>query len=365
MKVLVAADLHLGYRMYGIKRREQDFYDSCANVFDIARKRNVNRVLLAGDVFDTARPPAAAVEALSNCARDVFNECGIETYAIEGNHDRVGTGAWLRVCGVTPLESADAPSDTAGLDYRRPKELMEALSSLADECEEKGRRIGVLVLHCGFEDMGDPFATDLPVSAVMPYLKRLGVHTVCVGHIHARATKKEEYEGHAVTFLQPGSIETCSLSEDRDKRVLVVEYDDGGLHDVYDVPLPTREFLESRIDNEKDLAEFIGSDAARFSGKMNIVRVRSDVSGAVQAVEEKLSNELFRVMTYTDKLEMHAVDRAQQLVSLESVIEEYFEPGTDVYEILRELFRNPDDVVGIAERYMKGEKDVPVSKLDS
>ena len=364
MKAIVAADLHLGYRMYGLKQREQDFYDSCRRLYETAKKHAVNKVLLAGDIFDVPRPPAAAVETLSKTANDAFNECGIETLGIEGNHDRLGTGAWLRVCGIEPLDGIGQVDGISGLDYRRPKELLEALSDLADRCDDTGMRIRVLLLHCGFEDMGDPFAADLPVSAVMPYLKRIGVHTVCVGHIHVKMTKEAEFEGHKVTFLQPGSTETCSLAEEKGKSVFLVEFDDTRLLSCSEIPIETRRFKDTRIDSAKDLEAFVALDPKEFSGVMNIVRVRSDVNGAVQAVESKLAGELFRVTTYTEKLEAKAVDRAQQLVSLESVIEEYFDPGSDVYEILKELLRNPDDVVGIVERYMKGDKDVPVPKPD-
>ena len=358
LKALVTADLHLGYRMYGLRQREQDFYKACDEVFDIARANKVDMVLLAGDVFDTSRPPAAAVGALSRCVHG----SGILTIGIEGNHDKVGTGDWLSVCGVDAVgvKPLDAVHVT-GIDYRRPQELISELESLAIACEDAGKKIPIVLLHCGFQNMGDPFAVDLPTSAVMPYLKRIGCHTVCVGHIHKKVVKTDVLEGHKVTFLQPGSIETCSLAEDYDKSVFVIEFDDSDLVSVREEKLHSRKFESVKIDTQDDLKKFLLSDMSAYKDKMTVVRVKSSIDGAIAAVDRKLSGELYRIVAYNDKIQLDEVDRSSQLITLESVIGEYFDEGTDVCELLKEILKNPESTAEVAERYMAGGKDAPVS----
>lgn len=360
MKALVTADLHLGYRMYGLKQRELDFYQSAFNAFDVAKAENVDAVFLAGDVFDTTRPPAAAVSALERCVR----LHGIETLGIEGNHDRIDTGEWLSVCGVKPIGTGSVyDKRVVGINYRRPKELLEALETTASECESLGIRIPVVLLHCGFENMGDPFAADLPTGAVMPYLKRIGCHTVCVGHIHKRMVRTDEFDGHTVTFLQPGSIETCSLNEEREKSVFVIDFDDRSMR-YKEVPLQTREFKDAHIDTQDDLKSFLAEPDWSFDEKMTVVRVRSSVDGAMAAVEQKLRGRLYRILAYNDKVEMAEVDRSSQLVTLESVIGEYFDEGSDVYELLGEILKSPDRTADIAEQYIQGGKDASVPEPD-
>lgn len=361
MKALVTADLHLGYRMYGLKRRELDFYESCWQVFDIAKAEKVDMILLAGDVFDTTRPPAAAVSALERCVR----LHGIETFGIEGNHDRIDTGEWLGVCGIAPIGTGSVyDKRVAGINYRRPKELIDLLETLATECENINQKIPVVLLHCGFENMGDPFAADLTTSAVMPYLRRIGCHTVCVGHIHKKMVRTDEFEGHTVTFLQPGSIETCSLNEEREKSVFVIDFDEKSMS-YKEVPLRTREFKDVKIDNQDDLKSFLAESIDVFDNKMTVARVKSSVDGAIAAIDQKLNGQLYRILAYNDKIELEEVDRSNQLVTLESVIGEYFDEGSDVYELLKEILKNPESTAEISERYLKGEKDVPVLEPDT
>lgn len=348
MKAVVAADLHLGYRMYGLKQREQDFYDSCRRVFGLAKDEGADAVIMAGDVFDTGRPPAAAVACLGQCVSKFVGDTGSSraVYAVEGNHDRVGNGDWLKVCGITQACSQPCQC-VGGVDYLRPKELLEALDALAVQCEDRGYGIPVLVMHCGFEDMGDPFAGDLPTRAVMPYLKRIGCHTVCVGHIHKTMVHEEVFDGHRTVFLQPGSIETCSLNEERTKHVFVVEFDETS-SSYREVGIPVRRFEDVRIDDQDGLKAFLAEPDLRFEDAMTAVRVRTSVDGAVAAVEQRLAGRLFRVMAYSDKLASEDFDRSSQLVSLESVIGEYFDPGSDVYELLREVLRTPEATAEIA-----------------
>lgn len=374
MKALVTADLHLGYRMYGLKQRELDFYQAAFNAFDVAKAENVDAVFLAGDVFDTTRPPAAAVSALERCVR----LHGVETFGIEGNHDLINTGEWLSVCGVKPIGTGSVyDKRVVGINYRRPKELLEALESTAAQCEDLGLRIPVVLLHTGFEDMGDPFAAELPTTAVMPFMKRIGCHTVCVGHIHKRMVKEVVLDGHKVTFIQPGSIEACSLSEERDmvfddgrrvrgaKAVTIIEFDDERLISRYEVPLPTRVFKDVRIDTQDDLKKFLAEPDCEFDEKMTVARVKSSVDGAMSAVEQKLRGKLYRILAYNDKVELEEVDRSSQLITLESVIGEYFDEGSDVYELLRDVLKNPERAADIVEHYIKGDDNAPVSKLDA
>ncbi len=95
MKFLHTSDWHLGRTLHGA-----DLYDAfilwCDHVVELARTRNLDAVLIAGDVFDRGIPPIAMVQILS----DTLQRLSQYTTVIltPGNHDaptRLGFTAGL------------------------------------------------------------------------------------------------------------------------------------------------------------------------------------------------------------------------------------------------------------------------------
>ena len=81
------ADIHLGYQQYGLQERFDDFSHTFLNLVDQAIARQVNFVLLAGDLFEkrTVDPLAMRV-AIAGLVQ--LQEAGIPVLAVEGNHER-------------------------------------------------------------------------------------------------------------------------------------------------------------------------------------------------------------------------------------------------------------------------------------
>ena len=152
MKFLHTADWHLGYRQYGMNVREADFMKPLDEIVEIAMREKVDAVVVAGDIFDNARPPASAVQAARSFGTRL-SVAGIPVLSIDGNHDLSG-GKWARLCGFFPLEQDTADGTPAynaggvwfaGIDFCRTQQLIEKLTSLKERgCDLHG---GVLVLH--------------------------------------------------------------------------------------------------------------------------------------------------------------------------------------------------------------------------
>lgn len=86
LKVLHTADWHLGKRL--------DFYSRLPEqalvmeeICQIADKRNVDLVLVAGDLFDTVNPPIEAIELFYKTLKRLSNNGKRPVIAIAGNHD--------------------------------------------------------------------------------------------------------------------------------------------------------------------------------------------------------------------------------------------------------------------------------------
>ena len=86
MKFAHLADLHLGYRQYGLYERALDFNRAFSRAIDIILKRDVSFVVISGDLFHYRLPPAMAVRrAFEDLSR--LHEANIPVVISRGNHD--------------------------------------------------------------------------------------------------------------------------------------------------------------------------------------------------------------------------------------------------------------------------------------
>ncbi|MBC2009311.1 exonuclease SbcCD subunit D [Listeria welshimeri] len=86
MKFLHTADLHLGKIVSGVSMLAEQEY-ILAQITKIAEEEQVDALILAGDLYDRAVPPADAVKVLNDILVKWNVELGIPIFAISGNHD--------------------------------------------------------------------------------------------------------------------------------------------------------------------------------------------------------------------------------------------------------------------------------------
>lgn len=85
MRLLHTADLHIGKRLYGFSLIEdQEFILN--ELAALTVERNIDAVIIAGDVFDKAVPSEIAVELLDGFLLSL-HEAGAAVFMIAGNHD--------------------------------------------------------------------------------------------------------------------------------------------------------------------------------------------------------------------------------------------------------------------------------------
>lgn len=99
MRLLHTSDWHLGRSFHGASLLEEQAA-AIERIADLAREHAVDAVLIAGDLYDRAIPPAEAVD-LFNRALAQLSRDGTAVVAIAGNHD-----SHVRVSVYDPLLSA-------------------------------------------------------------------------------------------------------------------------------------------------------------------------------------------------------------------------------------------------------------------
>ncbi|POX40650.1 exonuclease SbcCD subunit D [Streptomyces sp. Ru73] len=257
MRILHTSDWHLGRSFHRVNMlgHQRAFLD---HLVETVRTHRVDAVLVAGDVYDRAVPPLAAVELFDEALHRLA-DLGVPTVMISGNHDsarRLGVGAGLMEkagihlrtdpagCG-TPVLLADDHGDVAfyGLPYLEPALVRDTLGA------EKARHAQVLgaamdrvradlaarpagtrsvVLAHAFVTGGAPSDSERDITiggvASVPAEVFDGVDYVALGHLHGcqQITERVRYSGSPLAY---------SFSEARHRKSMwLVDLDaDGGL----------------------------------------------------------------------------------------------------------------------------------------
>jgi exonuclease SbcD len=271
MRLLHTSDWHLGRGLHGL-----DLHDAqrrfVSQIVHTVREHSVDVVLIAGDIFDRAVPPVAAVQLWGQALREL--SALVPVIAISGNHDsaiRLGAGSDLFRDGVhlcTDHESVGQPvllNDAHGpvavypipfldpdiarhslqtgdepLDRSHSAVLGAAMDGIRTDLE--GRRLvdaatrSVVVAHA-FVIAGQPpevseSERDIRVGGVdsVPAAAFHGVDYVALGHLHGA----QRVEGDRIRYA--GSPLRYSFSETHQhKQVLLVDLDADGVSGIESV----------------------------------------------------------------------------------------------------------------------------------
>ncbi len=117
MKILHTSDWHLGKRLYG-KLRFEEQRELLREITELAKNEGVDVVLVAGDVFDTAVPSAEAERLFYECINALSKFC--VPIIIHGNHDdehRLLAPNMLALTSGIVLAGDKLPTLTVVTDY--------------------------------------------------------------------------------------------------------------------------------------------------------------------------------------------------------------------------------------------------------
>ncbi len=90
MLIAHLADIHIGHRQYGLDKRAEDYARAFSRAVDLILKlkeeKDLDLVVICGDLFDSAKPgPLAYINAI-DCLRKL-REAGLRVIVIRGNHE--------------------------------------------------------------------------------------------------------------------------------------------------------------------------------------------------------------------------------------------------------------------------------------
>ena len=324
------ADVHLGYSQYGLSEREEDVYEVFEEAVELIRREHASMLLIAGDLFDSPRPP---IKALMK-ARDLLSQLkdhGVEIYHVIGDHEiprRVGdlppTAILEGVSKHIGLRNVEAFNGITltGLDRVKPSmsgEAFEKLRLLAEEAERRGGK-RILVSH-------------IPLRGPESSLSKLpgGYDYYALGHEHDR--RIFSVKGSVAAYS--GSIEIFSVSEieaweKAGKGFLLVDFS-GSEPIVHEVNLdsirPQRFFtvrVEELLGVLEEAAEWSSAQRKKPVVHFKIMGKPVDRMMVAREIQEKLSGKVLH-HRYEVLEEVEAVERIDEAskIDMRSILAEY------------------------------------------
>lgn len=270
MRLLHTADWHLGRALCGQSFHAEQERLLTGAFLDILRETRPDAVLLAGDVYDRALPPADSVELLDDVLQRIVRGLGIPVVMIAGNHDderRLAFGArllrpsGLHICDSAmgcafPFEDAHGPVSILAAGYGTPALLANlfgaeagitthdagfaAVTAHLRGLAPAGART-VVVAHAfisGGLTSESERMLQVGGSGAVSAAHLAGFHYTALGHLHRRQSMAEgriAYSGSplAYSFAEAGGT----------KSVTLVELDAAGNVTAEDIPLTPRHKL--------------------------------------------------------------------------------------------------------------------------
>ncbi len=132
MRLLHTSDWHLGHSLHGLSRayEHERFF---AWLLDLLEGEQVDALVVAGDVFDTANPSAEAQRMYYGLLRDALERCpGLDIVVVGGNHDSAS-----RLDAPRELLAALGPRVVGGLS-RSGEGAIDAERIFVELCGREG-----------------------------------------------------------------------------------------------------------------------------------------------------------------------------------------------------------------------------------
>lgn len=311
VRIIHTSDWHLGRTLHGIDMHQHQaaFLD---HLVQIVQSRDVDAVLVAGDVYDRAIPSVETITLLSDALRRLSEHATV--VITPGNHDsatRLGFGAALMRDNIRILTSADrihipvilGPDENQiciyGLPYLDPDLTRDALKSVDGELPPRSHEgvLGAAIARIN-ADIGQRRAAGHPSRTIlMAHAFVVGGHPsdsernitiggvdsapsglfdgfdyVALGHLHG--PQKITVPGSATLMRYSGSPLAYSISEaDHRKSTVLLDLEEG--------KTPTVELIEAPVPRpmkqlRATIDQLLGAEFAPFADFWVVLKVTDD-----------------------------------------------------------------------------------------
>jgi exonuclease SbcD len=348
MRILHTSDWHIGQKIYDQNRIDEhtQFLDW---LLDIIIQKNVDVLLISGDIFDSSVPSAEATDLYYRFLFDLYQKTRAHAVIIAGNHDsavRLAAPAQFLKMGriyvvggirespqecvirldekmisfaaVPYLNEGDILSHVSQeAEMARSLRYREAIRMIYEDCvssmpvDDIHILMGHFFLHGGTGGESERLVQIGGTQPVRTDDLPLNVDYIALGHLH----RPQRIQNSACPIVYPGSPIPLTFKESEyDKKVFVVDI--GGTCDVEEIVIPVfRELIrvEGDLDTVMARASFenwndtyievqVRLDAPQIGIADTIRRAFASQGGRVLVVESVLPDTLQRESISTEDI---------------------------------------------------------------
>ena len=311
MRIIHTSDWHLGKKLFKLDRAEEHsrFLDW---LLKILIEKNIDLLLVAGDVFDTPTPPHAALEMFYNFLHQVSVQTKTQTLIIAGNHDsgllleapaKILQNHRVKVWGKlspkiedhwTEINIKGESLEICAIPFFRSYELLptgegDAIHELKKYLIKDKRKPQLLMLHhlAGFfEAAGSEQVISLSGVDSIPSQVLESFDYVALGHIH-----KPQKIG--VNAYYSGSPIPMRFSETHPKSIMELSLVEGEFK-VEKINIPLSRALHVVKATEKDWKKKI-NDIATISELTPMVEVQISLESPQAGLVDDIKNNLSKL----------------------------------------------------------------------
>ncbi|WP_290899085.1 exonuclease SbcCD subunit D [Ferroglobus sp.] len=307
MRFAHLADAHLGYKQYGSEERMRDFAQAFKNAIEFALSKNVDFIIIAGDLFHkkSEMDPITLAQATK-----VLEKVNVPVIAVEGNHDASyfrERFTWLDYLAAENYLINLKPNFDEGIvleewngqngSYVDVGEARiyglkyfgalteKVLSDYLPRIKKDG--FTIFVSHFGVEKYMDIYGC---ISSEILHRHRNKIDYVALGHIHMKYVE-DDY------IFNPGSLESCDARESFfEKGMFIVDVDDevSYVHEKSFYTPRTFRFLEYEFKSSdlREFKEFLVKNKGKGK-EVVILKIKYRVKGIVDEEKvEKIAKEV-------------------------------------------------------------------------
>lgn len=321
MRFLHTGDLHIGKVVNDFSMIQDQRY-ILQQITDIAKREKAEGLIIAGDIYDRAIPPAEAVLLFNDFLTDMVRE-EIPVLMVSGNHDspeRVGfageilKGQGVYIAGMYEQELMKVTLDDKHgkvtfvlMPFVKPAAVgagssSEAVEKMLKDVEKSGER-NVLVTHYFVTDNGrEPELSDGETTINVGGLDNVEAslfdefNYTALGHIHRpqKIGKGEVYYGGAplaYSFSETGQVKYVNIVDlDKEGKAAVRQESLKPLHEMRRIKgrleelmrpeivaaADCNDYIQAEITNEEELIDPIGTLRTVYPNIMQIVLAKNE-----------------------------------------------------------------------------------------
>jgi len=250
MKLMHISDLHIGKIIYEQSLLEDQEY-MLNQIIKIIKNEKIEALLISGDIYDRAVPPAEAVKLLNHFLSLIINELKIKVFIISGNHDSKerldfastileNKGLYITTTYDGKIKYVDLENDIRVymLPFVKPADVKtyfeieslneysynDAIKDIMSKEELDNKKINILMAHQFITNSGNTPETCESENISVGGVENVDVSNfenfdyVALGHIHSPQIIKRENIRYSGTMLK------YSFSEaNQTKSVVIIE----------------------------------------------------------------------------------------------------------------------------------------------